>query len=286
MNDKKLNDFIKLLPVFTPSKWLIHWKRMATQLYLIRNKKEREHFLKYELKSTIERITMLSDMPLFETIMSKGGIADAECSFVDEYISFFRKDKKMSYCRQQIIDFVLKGEEDVKNIGLTGFDPLQSYILKGYERISKMKGMETFLETYNELYYLDIIYQNLESVNKDQPLVFPKGYKSKTLEIITNSFESYHEDGWQAIFKSEEEYNYYCELLTRFFDGKDDGSTDVVIEMQPNSITKTAAVLGSIRKYFSRGTLKKDKEFFKVVRVLRVFRELSDEMLAEKLRPR
>jgi len=100
--------------------------------------------------------------------------------------------------------------------------------------------------------------------------------QNRTKQVIAETFENMDKKGWQYAFSTEQDYNLFTDLLTNFFEYKDYSIPETAIQLKRTCKTKVAKTLGEIHAELSENPLNSDIEYFKIVKVLNHFKEVSN----------
>lgn len=100
--------------------------------------------------------------------------------------------------------------------------------------------------------------------------------QNRTKKVIAETFENMDKKGWQYAFATEQDYNLFTDLLTNFFEYKDYSIPNTAIQLKRTCKTKVAKALGEIHGELSENPLNSDTEYFKIVKVLNHFKEVSN----------
>jgi hypothetical protein len=99
----------------------------------------------------------------------------------------------------------------------------------------------------------------------------------KTRLIISNHIETIDNNlGWEYAFNNQDDYDLFLNLATGFFNYNPIPSPNQIIRLKHNCKTRFAKTLNLIYKELSNRTLKSDVEFFKLIRILNHFQNLTD----------
>lgn len=99
----------------------------------------------------------------------------------------------------------------------------------------------------------------------------------KTRLIISNHIETIDSNlGWEYAFNNQDDYDLFLNLATGFFNYNPIPSPNQIIRLKLNCKTRFAKTLNLIYKELSNRTLKSDVEFFKLIRILNHFQNLTD----------
>jgi hypothetical protein len=107
--------------------------------------------------------------------------------------------------------------------------------------------------------------------------------QNRTKQVITETFENMDKKGWQYAFSTEQDYNLFTDLLTNFFEYKDYSIPETAIQLKRTCKTKVAKTLGEIHAELSETPLNSDIEYFKIVKVLNHFKEVSNFALVKAM---
>ncbi len=102
---------------------------------------------------------------------------------------------------------------------------------------------------------------------------------SQTKQDIQNLFDLIDTNiGWKYAFRNDTDYNTFFDILACYFDNKPYALPQEVIKLNRNCKTRFAQKLNII--YYKKGDvmkkLKKDKEFFNIIRILNHFKDSTD----------
>jgi len=107
--------------------------------------------------------------------------------------------------------------------------------------------------------------------------------QSEFSKLIRDNFNGLNSDGWRSLFLTEGDFISFVHILTNFFECKPYKIENLTINLKRNTKTKVAAILSDIHKDLSENQLRKDKEFFKIVRILNHFRDEEENDLYKAL---
>jgi len=100
--------------------------------------------------------------------------------------------------------------------------------------------------------------------------------QNRTKKVIAETFENMDKKGWQYAFSTEQDYNLFADLLTNFFEYKDYSIPETAIQLKRTCKTRVAKALGEIHAELSENPLNSDTEYFKIVKVLNHYKEVSN----------
>lgn len=107
--------------------------------------------------------------------------------------------------------------------------------------------------------------------------------QNRTKQLIAEAFESMDTKGWRYAFSKQHEYNLFADLLTNFFEHKDCSIPETPIQLKRTCKTKVAKTLGGIHAELSEKPLSSDIEYFKIIKVLNHFKEVSNSDLVKAM---
>lgn len=100
---------------------------------------------------------------------------------------------------------------------------------------------------------------------------------NRTKEVITDYFERMHVDGYEYAFRSENDYNTFINILINNFESKKYDLPQSTIQLKRGCKTKLAGTLGKIHSELSnKDVFKSDVEFFKIVKCLNLYSNLTN----------
>lgn len=118
------------------------------------------------------------------------------------------------------------------------------------------------------------------TINEDNKSILPPQpidkEQNRTKKVIAETFENMDKKGWQYAFATEQDCNLFTDLLTNFFEYKDYSIPNTVIQLKRTCKTKVAKALGEIHAELSENPLNSDTEYFKIVKVLNHFKDVSN----------
>lgn len=131
--------------------------------------------------------------------------------------------------------------------------------------------------------YEETLLKKIQELNeKTDPS--PSNQNDRTRQAITNHLEKLgHNEGWEYAFNNEEDFNTFLDLLTNYFEYKPYKIPEHLIKIKRNCKTGFAMSLNPIHKELSEKPLKSDREFFKIIRCLSHFHNLSDSAIYKAL---
>ena len=111
--------------------------------------------------------------------------------------------------------------------------------------------------------------------------IFPKKGQghSRTRQIIFSHLEALDKNkGWEYAFSNEPDFNKFLDLLSCYFEFKPYTLPEQIIMLKKDCKTRFAKALSPIHKELSSENkkLRSDKEFFKIVKTLSHFKDLTD----------
>ena len=152
-----------------------------------------------------------------------------------------------------------------------------------------------FLKRYNiEIEMLtnlvDLEFKSLQINQSNKDLSQVKGEKEegneiiKTRDVINKHIKTLDNNaGWGYAFKNENDYTVFLNLLTYYFTNESYKLPEIPIKLKRDCKTRLAKVLSPIHKELSEKPLKSDKEFFKILKVLNHFKNLSNVQLYDAI---
>lgn len=102
---------------------------------------------------------------------------------------------------------------------------------------------------------------------------------SKTRASILNAINAIDKNqGWEYVFKTQQDFDTFVDLLTCYFEYKDYTIPQQLIELKRGCKTRLAKTLNPIYKDLGNENknLKSDNDFFGIVRVLSFFKKMTD----------
>lgn len=100
---------------------------------------------------------------------------------------------------------------------------------------------------------------------------------SKTKQSVSKELENIDKtQGWKYAFTNEEDFNSFLDLITCYFEYKPYSLPHQSIKLKRDCKTRFAKALSPIHKELSEKPLKSDVEFFKLLRVVNHFENLTD----------
>ncbi|MCX8534333.1 hypothetical protein [Chryseobacterium luquanense] len=106
--------------------------------------------------------------------------------------------------------------------------------------------------------------------------------QNPTKILIQEQFENISHKGWEYAFYTIDDYKYFVDTLSAFFQFQD-YEISKKIELRRMTKTKVAKILNEIYRELGNMQLSQDKNFFCVVRTLNHFSNLSDTELYKTL---
>lgn len=103
-------------------------------------------------------------------------------------------------------------------------------------------------------------------------------HEDEVKKFIEDKVREIDNNGWHYVFRSEADYYKFLGLFTAFFTGVL-YPLQTVIDLKKGCKTRFSPILGMIHKEFSHVILKNDKEYFQILKILNVFKELMDNQI-------
>lgn len=101
--------------------------------------------------------------------------------------------------------------------------------------------------------------------------------ENRTKKVIIETLTNIDKRGWQYAFINEQDYNFFTDLLTNFFEYKPYTLPETSIQLKKSCATKVAKALGEMHKELSNeNKLSTDTNYFKLIRVLNHFKEKKE----------
>lgn len=136
------------------------------------------------------------------------------------------------------------------------------------------------LVEYEKMYAAALSVQHVKTKAISERPAEPQ--QSDFSKLIKDKFNGFNDD-WQSLFLTGNDFNMVVQILTNFFERKPYTIENISINLKRNTKTKVAAILRDIHKDLSENQLKKDEEFFKIVRVLNHFKNEDEDNLYKAL---
>ncbi len=121
--------------------------------------------------------------------------------------------------------------------------------------------------------FIEKITQVKKEVKPPQPI---DKNQNRTKKVIFETFKNMDKKGWKYAFATEQDYNLFIDLLTNFFEHKSYSLPETTVQLKRTCKTKIAKVLGEIHAELYDSPLKSDNEYFKIVRLMNHFKDVSD----------
>lgn len=261
-------------------------KSILFHLYLQKDERLISDLIQKEIALIIESAQGLRENHLFNQIFREMGPPKSERSFVDRFVEAFCHAKFITPNVAEeysavfaTFNFVRNSANSVDSSFMDRFE-----ILRREHELRELPFIDFFIEALGCMRCLDLLY-NIQVSNSTQwsPIGGAHSSENRTFSIIQNAFNSMDVKGWKYAFYNENDFNAYCFLLSQFFEHKEYELPGVMIKLRKNTKTAIAATLNGI--YYVLGeTMKKDHEFFDIVRVLEHFHEgLTDIQLCKTI---
>lgn len=109
-------------------------------------------------------------------------------------------------------------------------------------------------------------------------LIKKEEHETKVKKFIKDKFQEIDKNGWNYVFRYEADYNKFIDLFTAFFTGVL-CTLHTEINLKKGCKTRFSPILGMIHKEFSQVILKNDKEYFQILKILNVFKKLTDNQI-------
>lgn len=107
---------------------------------------------------------------------------------------------------------------------------------------------------------------------------------NSTEGLIESKFQDLDSKGWAYAFRSESDYYKFKDILVKYFEHSSYELPNKAFVLRNRCKTRLAQVLGSIHRDLGfTNTLKEDREFLEIVRVLNQFTLLNDTQLIKDL---
>lgn len=107
--------------------------------------------------------------------------------------------------------------------------------------------------------------------------------QSMTATLIYNLFEQGTKNGWEEIFNTETDYLQFVNILTAYFEFNPLNIDGFSFKIKSTTKTRTAAILRSVHKSLGDKSLKKDFEFFRIIRLLQPFKDAPNDDIYKAL---
>lgn len=106
----------------------------------------------------------------------------------------------------------------------------------------------------------------------------------KALEDIKNTLKDIDTiQEWQYCFINEDDFNRYAQILANYFINKRVINSDLEIRVKRKTKSRLAKTLRKIYNYSTEEQLKDNQDFYKLLKVLSVFKHLSDKEILSSL---
>ena len=271
--------FFNSLMVLTRDTRFNLWQRMAYELLLQRDRDEKIIFIKEEIKRIIESIITISDgvlITMFTTFEENEVKID---SFGKQYADFLCQGYfLLPHDRRQynalFKTFKIENNSVIaKRFGLFSHEE----ILDRKNEILELPRMKTFLDTWTNLMHLDVLYENKEALANNLPIGRFIDEASSVKKTIKDFFKKMSNNkGWEYAFKSKNDFDAYCDLLTLFFEANESYEIPTkTIKLKPNTKTQVAMTLGEIYGEYEEN-MRGNKEFYKLIKVLSPFENSTE----------
>lgn len=256
------------------------WSAIAPELFLQKDKAERLALLNERARSVIAKIRetyggIVQSMLLKKGIDNStiGAFADIFMDDVEKFTNLKKADvEKYQNCFKDF-DFRTVRSNDPADI-LT--------LLSKRDEVMSLPSASLIVDIVGLFCHLDLINMNRDAILHGKPMTNLRMGDPATKFEIKNSFEEL-DRGYLYAFKSLEDFDFFTELLARFFDEKQYEIPSTGIPLKPRTDTQILSKLGDI--YTSRlKNMRKNTEYYNIVRVLKPFSEMSDEQLYKKMR--
>lgn len=142
--------------------------------------------------------------------------------------------------------------------------------------ISPQTTINKFTITQNTL--LDNRKDNNRIIEDKSDLLKKKEYEIGVKEFIKDKVQEIDKNGWNYVFRYEADYNKFLDLFTAFFT-RVPCALQTVINLKKGCKTRFSPILGMIHKEFGHVILKNDKEYFQILKILNVFKKLTDNQI-------
>ena len=263
--------------------------KTALAIFLLKeDKEEKIAYLKQERRNLIHNIKELPDRPLFNEFIN---VMDKQRHLVHSYAELFKdilrkglqlisEDEKLYKHSVDHIESLLNSSEKNKMVGLINSD-----LFARKDELLNLPKIRPLTDILVLLHYLDLLYKNLYAVRKDRPIVTSISEENSTVQLIRDFFNDMIEesnDGKSPFFKTQD-YDFYVDLLTMYFEKKQYDIEDKTIEVKLSIKTKFGSTLGRIHERF-KGTRNAEPAFFNIIRVLKPFKDDSNRQIQKAIR--
>lgn len=213
--------------------------------------------------------------------------------YLETYIEAYKEGEQYFESEFKVSPNTLYGpnaEQYVRDIHLNFFHVQHTGINEGWSYVKKKYPIILTHKAVKEFGYFSGIVNKVEEQVKKYPRLFATfdkcehnlplqpidGNQNRTKRVIADTFKKMDTKGWQYAFVSEQDYILFIDLLTKFFEYKPYTLPETTIQLKRTCKTKVAKTLGEIHAELSENPLKSDIEYFKIVKVLNHFKEVSN----------
>ncbi|MGM0583012.1 MAG: hypothetical protein ACQETL_20210 [Bacteroidota bacterium] len=277
-------------------------KTLSVKLLLQTDKDERLLLLNNSIRSTISELTLRMDDSMKNAFIQMYNSRKDSKNFVDKFKEILydgletiptnvnqfieaineiieindvedSSQMDMAYSKDQSYSQAVKLVESILSSSQnSNFHAINHEALVGMPKILKIPKMKTIIVIFGFLHYLDYLYKNIDAVKNNRPFVTSISKENNSTQIITKRFDELNSKlgNNKSPFLNENDYNFYVDLLTLYFEGNEYKLPERKIELTPGIKGKVASTLGNIHRRFTQ-TYKADEAFHDVVRVLKPF---------------
>lgn len=236
--------------------------------------------------------------PTTKEVVVKPITPDTNQSRVSEHLAAF-----LFFQIKVIADFEIDGKiyKDVEQRNNDSIITPENW--RQHEETFFTQRMATYKDSYTLAEKLKLELSSLEKlpINKTDYQILKDRYKeylvkkqalppqpidkeqNRTKQVIAETFENMDKKGWQYAFSTDQDYNLFTDLLTNFFEYKDYSIPETAIQLKRTCKTKVAKALGEIHAELGENPLNSDIEYFKIVKVLNHYREVSNVALVKAM---
>ena len=190
-------------------------------------------------------------------------------------------EKNKELFKKQRFDKLQKGLTDIEKADKEIKDI--NYLLSKIESLNLSFYKKEAFQTLANRYLNYLKKKDIETTSTLAPLPVNNTQKSTRI-LITDLFNNIHVDGFKRVFRSENDYNRFVNILVNHFESKEYDLPKDVIQLKQRSKTILAATLGKIHSELSHEDIfKNDVKYFDIVKCLSPYEKLTDTALYKTL---
>ncbi len=220
--------------------------------------------------------------------------------YLETYINGYRRGEQYFEKEFKITPTTLYGvnaDKYIKDIQLNYFQIQHKPSYQGWGHVKNRCPLIITHKVVEEFGYYSGIVNKIDEQVEKHPRLFASFDKfehdthhnqinekeTPTKKIILSTFENMDHKGWEYAFQSLNDYNFFVQILTCFFEYKPFTLPESTIQLKRTCKTKIAKVLGEIHKELSEKPLSSDREYFDIARLLNHFKKESDSSLTRSM---